>query len=132
MSARSIHGDSWHGALNDGWHFDHPSWDDVENAIVRLDAKTYTLVTIQGVGEQHMGIGGGAGHYVVYATFDGNDFWNLLNSETKDGLVLLNAGGQEGEYSRKQVLDLQSVLIAARAFFSDSRLDSGLQWERQS
>ncbi|TKD09384.1 Imm1 family immunity protein [Polyangium fumosum] len=131
MSAISIHGDSWRGIQNDEWQIHMPSWDDVDNAIRRLDAKRYTILTIQGPEEQHLAIGGGAGRYVVYATFDNYQFWNLLGDSADGGMVLLNAGGQEGDYPTVQVVGLQQARSAARSFFVDLKLEPSLQWEKQ-
>jgi hypothetical protein len=131
MSALAIHGDRWRGVLNDEWHVDDPSWDGVSQAIQRLDAKTFTIVTIQGPGEQHLAVGGGAGRYVVYATFDNCDFWNLLTGTSDDGTVLLNAGGQEGDYPACQIVDLDQTQKAARAFFVGLQLEPSLRWEKQ-
>ncbi|MDC3982186.1 Imm1 family immunity protein [Polyangium jinanense] len=131
MSALSIHGDKWHGVLNDEWHVDRPSWDDVDKAIRRLDAKTYTIVTVQGPGEQHLAIGGGSGRYIVYATFDNCEFWNLLSTDSTNGMVLLNAGGQEGDYPAAQIVDQEQARTAARTFLLDLRLEPSLRWERQ-
>jgi hypothetical protein len=131
MSGLVIRGDSWRGVLNDGWQVDNPSWDDVKKAIQRLDAKTYTIVTIQGPGEQHLAVGGGAGRYVVYATFDNFAFWNLLNAAVGDGMALLNAGGQEGDYPVGQIVDLTQAQTAARAFFIGLQLEPSLRWEKQ-
>jgi hypothetical protein len=127
----SIHGDNWRGVLNDEWHVDDPSWDDVSHAIQRLDAETLTIVTIQGPGEQHLAVGGGAGRYVVYATFDGCDFFNLLTVACDGGMVLLNAGGQEGDYPARQIVDVDQARAAAKAFFVGRQLEPSLRWEQQ-
>lgn len=131
MSALAIHGDSWRGVLNDEWHVDAPSCDEVSKAIERLDAKAFTMVTIQGPGEQHLAVGGGAGRYVVYATFDNCDFWNLLAATVDDRTVLLNAGGQEGDYPACQIVDLDQAQRAARAFFEGLQLEPSLRWQKQ-
>lgn len=131
MSAVVMQGDSWRGVLNDEWHVDDPSWDDVSRAIQRLDAKTFTMVTIQRPGEQHLSVGGGGGQYVVYATFDNGDFWNLVSRTVDDGTVLLNAGGQDGEYPARQIVDLHQAQTAARAFFENTQLEPSLCWQKQ-
>lgn len=89
----ALHGDGWRGVLSDDWHVEAPFWNDVKQAIERLDAKTFTIVTIQGPGEQHLAVGGGVGRYVVYATFDNCEFWNLVAATESDSTVLLNVGG---------------------------------------
>lgn len=108
MNARSMHGDNWDWALNDEWRLEGPSWDNVDRALQRLDATTHTLVTIQGAGERHMAIGGGAGRYVGYATFDNLEFWNLLASHREDGLVSLNAVVRRATTLRHRSLTLRA------------------------
>jgi len=133
MSALAIHGDKWRGVLSDDWRVEHPSWDQLNEAIQRMDAKVYTLVTIQGPGEQHLAIGGGAGRYVVYATFDNYEFWKLLDATAvrTDSPVILNAGGQEGDYPAREIVDLIQAQTAARSFFARRELDPTLSWEKQ-
>jgi hypothetical protein len=131
MNASRISGDRWRGMLNDEWHVDQPSWDEAEDAIRRLDASTYTIVMIESIGEQHLAVGGGAGRYVVYATFDNYDFWNLLGDGGAGGRTLLNAGGQDGDYPVRQIVDLEQACRAARTFFLGLRLDPSLWWEKQ-
>ena len=48
-----------------------------------------------------------------------------------DGTVMLNAGGQEGDYPAGQIVNLDQVQTAARAFFVGLQLEPSLQWERQ-
>lgn len=126
-----IHGDCWDGVLNHEWHIDGASPEDMERALERLDARTYTMLTIQGDGEQHLTIGGGAGRYVVYATFDNEEFWNLLSTQRADGVVLLNAGGQEGDYPANQIVSLEQARVAGQAFLLRRQLDPGQRWDRQ-
>jgi hypothetical protein len=126
-----IYGDRWNGVLNDEWHIDTPSVDDLNRVLDRLDAKIYTMVIIQGFGEQHMAIGGGAGRYVVYATFDNEEFWSLLAPRAGDSIVPLNVGGQQGDYPATQVVNLEQARAAAQRFFLQGELDSGQKWDRR-
>ena len=131
MIVPTLHGDRWSGADDASWQVVDPTWDDAQQAIERLDATVFTLVTIGGPGEQHLTIGGGSGRYVVYATFDNWDFWNLLGANPDGAPILLNAGGQEGDYPARQVVDKDRALRAARTFFTSLQLDPTLQWEQQ-
>jgi hypothetical protein len=130
LRAFAIHGDCWSGVLSDDWNVEDPSWDDVSKAIQRLDAKTFTMVTIEGPWEQHLAVGGGAGRHVVYATFDNYEFWSLLGHESMDGTVLLTAGGQEGDFPARRIVDLDQARIAARAFFIGLQLEPSLRWAK--
>jgi hypothetical protein len=69
-----------------------------------------------------MAVGGGdSGRYVVYATFDNANFFTLLSLDQSEGKLLLFVAGQEGDYDKEIVVDLQSALTAAKTF-ADGRL----------
>lgn len=131
MSKCRIHGDCWDGIDNTEWHVLSASAEDLDQALDRLDARTYTMLTIAGDGEQHLAIGGGGGRYVVYATFDNERFWNLLRSEPVDGVELVTAGGQEGEYPAMQVVTLSQARAAGRVFLDAGKLDPDQEWGEQ-
>ncbi len=128
---RRIDGDRWEGVVNHGWIVDHASSTDLNRAIDRLDARIYTIVTIQVDGERHLTIGGGAGQYVVYATFDNEEFWNLIRSEPSAGTVRLNAGGQEGDFPAAQVVNKEQARAAGNRFLNECLLDPVQQWQKQ-
>jgi hypothetical protein len=128
---RRIEGDRWDGLSLNEWMIDDASVSDFDAALDRLDASTFTNVMIAGDGEEHMGIGGGAGRYIVYATFDNEDFWNLMRNEPATGTVLLNTGGQVGDYPASQVVTVEQARTAGRTFLLSGKLDPGLRWEKQ-
>lgn len=130
-SCCDISGDHWVGSANHEWRVDSPSSDDLERALNRLNAKEYTSLCIEGDGERHMMVGGGGSKYVVYATLDNEEFWNLIAVEAKEGVVSLNAGGQEGDYPANQIVDLKQALHACLAFLATQELDADLKWEQQ-
>jgi hypothetical protein len=108
---------------------DNPSWQDIEATINALDGKLRTVITIGGEGEAHMAVGGGSsGRYVVYATFDNANFFTLLSSDRSEGKLLLFVAGQEGDYDKKIVVDLQSALTAAKTFAEHGKVDTTLEW----
>jgi hypothetical protein len=78
-----------------------------------------------------MGIGGGGGRYVVYLTYDNDEFWNLVGSGPADAVVVLKAGGQEGEYAGNQIVDLNQARAAGLVFLRDLGRDPAQRWERQ-
>ncbi|NTX39367.1 MULTISPECIES: Imm1 family immunity protein [unclassified Myxococcus] len=124
-----IHGDRWEGLMLHEWKVDRASSADLERALDRLDARSHTMVTILQEGEQHLTMGGGAGQFVVYATFDNNQFWNLLRSQPATGTTLLNVGGQEGDYPAEQIVTKEQALAAGLAFLDTGRLDPSQQWQ---
>lgn len=126
-----IHGDRWQGVLNHEWRIDRASPSDLEHALDQLDGRIHTMLSIQGEGEHHLAIGGGAGQYVVYATFDNEQFWNLQRSQPASGTILLNAGGQEGDYPAEQVVTKEQARAAALTFLDVGQLDPTQRWLKQ-
>lgn len=125
--------DNWEGVYCGEDEIRHPSLADIDQIVDALDAKVRTLVTIYGQDGCYLTIGGGSGQYVVYASICDEQLWNLLSSgEDKDkGTVLLNAGGQEGDFPLRQVVSKSQMLQATHTFFLTGQLDSTLLWEKQ-
>ena len=129
MYAKALWTDYWRGTACDGDQIAHPSVEDIEVAITRLDGKYRTIVTIKGDEDAHLAVGGGAsGQYVVYATFDNKRFSTLMSAEPSDSQTLLLVGGQQGDYPRNIVVDLPLALAAANAFAETGQIDPGLRW----
>lgn len=111
----TIRGERWEGTFNHDWSIEDASATDFVRGLDQLDARVHTLVTVRREGEQHLSIGGGAGQYVVYATFDNERFWSLIRSEPATGIVMPNAGGQEGDYPASQVVTKEQARGAGLA-----------------
>lgn len=124
--------DNWKGIYCSEDEIKHPSLADIDQIVDALDAKVRTLVTICGQDGCDLTIGGGLGQYVVYASIGDEQLWNLLSGDDKDKVtVLLNAGGQEGDFPLRQVVSKSQMLQAAHTFFLTGQLDSTLLWEKQ-
>ena len=126
--------DKWTGVLCYEDETLTPTADDVNQAVQALDAKTRTLVSLYGRDGAHLTIGGGTGQYVVYASSSDEQLWNLVadTGEAQSGVVMLNAGGQEGDFPARQVIAKPQALQAAQTFLQTGALDSSLRWERQT
>lgn len=131
FSQHAIHGDRWDGLENEEWRIENPSRADLEQALLRLDGRVFTMVIVAGLGEKHLSVGGGDGRYVVYATFDNLDFWNLLRPKALEEVVLVNCGGQEGEFPAKQVVSIDQAKAAGITFLELGELDPSQLWEKQ-
>jgi hypothetical protein len=111
-------------------YIENQDWSQIEAAIRELDAKSKTLVTLGVDDETYMTIGGGgAGKYVVSATFDNMSFHNLVDLSKPDETQKLIVGGQEGIYPAKVCVDLLPCLVAARTFAESGKLDTLLDWQ---
>jgi Immunity protein Imm1 len=130
MPVRRLIGDKWEGISNEEEIIENPTSFQFKRMFDRMDAKTYTMLTLQSDGECHLAIGGGAGQYVVYATFDNHVFWNLVRREGGSGTVMLNAGGQEGDYPARQIIDAEQTRQAGLSFLQSGQLDQALTWEK--
>lgn len=124
-------GDQWSGVFNQQWQSESPTSEDFLSALRSLDESRHTMLTIQAGDEAHLTVAGGNGRYVVYATFDNEEFWNLLGSDSSTETVMLNAGGQEGDFPTRQIVDLDKALSAGLVFLESRQLDPSQQWERQ-
>jgi hypothetical protein len=130
MKSMGISGDRWEGRTTDSWRIDSATSDDLDRALRRLDAELYTLVTVDGDGEAHLCVGGGAGRYVVYATFDNEEYWNLMSDVPASGIVMLTTGGQVGDFPAAQIVSLDQALRAADAFLHGQHLDPAQTWRQ--
>jgi hypothetical protein len=131
MKNITLTGDQWSGVYNQEWQRKNPTKDDFAGALSNLDASRHTMLTIRIDDEAHLTIAGGDGRYVVYATFDNEEFWNLLGSDTSTEVVMLNAGGQEGDFPARQLVELNQAMSAGLIFLGSQKLDSSQKWERQ-
>lgn len=124
-------GDKWSGVLNHEWRIDPATQPALDEALNKLDARNFTMLTLQGKGETHLVVGGGDGRYVVCVSLAKDEFWNLLSLDPAEGVVLLNAGGQEGEFPARQVVGMKQARDAAQFFLATCQLDSTQKWLRQ-
>jgi hypothetical protein len=92
-------------------------------AVRRLNGKNTTNIIVD-LGSKHLTIGGGnEGRYIAFLTqikAGEETFFNLLSSRApaeanKEELGVI-AGRQYGLYPRRQVVDLKTVVLAARHF----------------
>jgi hypothetical protein len=131
MYVVSMTTDSWTGTDSSDEEIVNPSWSDIEARIVGLDAAKYTMVTLRGDDPAYLVVGGGVGKYVVYATFDNNQFLAVCSKTESNSRTLLYIGGQEGDYPDNIVVDASLALTAAKTFFESGQLDKSLRWQNK-
>jgi len=79
-----------------------------------------------------MSIGGGeSGKYIVNITFDNVSFHNLVDPSKPDAIEKLVVGGQEGNYSGRMCVNLETALLAAQTFTVSGQLQISLSWEEE-
>jgi hypothetical protein len=108
---------------------ENPSWNDIETAIRALDnadRNDLYLTPIHASPDTFIGVGGGAGRYIVHESEGGKRFPTLSNPDSTDErLEPLCVGGQLGEYPARWIVDLQRALAAAREFYEARTFDCG-------
>jgi len=126
--------DSWNGVLCDEVETSTPTVSEMESAVDALDAKVRTIVCLHSPSGAQLTIGGGAGQYVVYGSTPDEQLWNLIadSGGERSGVVILNAGGQEGDFPARQVVARPAALRAVRTFGETGKLDPTLHWEEQA
>ena len=89
----------------------------IEKGIRELNGTSKTFVTLGADDGCYMSIGGGeSGKYIVNVTFDNVSFYNLVDPSKPDAIEKLVIGGQEGNYSAKMCVKLETALLAAQTF----------------
>ena len=115
MYISSICCDDWVGLSSEHKTVENPTWADVEAPIRALDGARRTVVALEGEGEKHLCVGGGSlGRYCIYATFDNERFFTLAFGDQPETAVMLNVGGQEGDYPSNTIGDIATVLVASK------------------
>ena len=117
----------------------NPTWQQVESAIRALDAADYNdIMMIPVVANEGtwLAVGGGAGRYVVTGSIEHNRFPTVVREpgiglkrhEEENEMVMV--GGQEGDYPRRWIVDLETAMRAARAFHLTGEFGGGrILWE---
>ncbi|WP_375468242.1 Imm1 family immunity protein [uncultured Nostoc sp.] len=122
--------EDWIGNQNRGSVEQAQSWLEIEAAIKELDGHRKTLVTLETDGETHMAIGGGIQKYVVYVTFDNENFYYLVDLSKSNTDETVIVGGQEGVYPAKSCIDLNTTLKAAKTFAELGIMEESVIWKQ--
>ena len=122
--------EDWQGSQNRGSVKTAKEWQQVEVAINQLDGLHRTLVTLEAEGETHMAIGGGEGKYLVYLTFDNEQFHYVVRPYHQNIDESLVVGGQEGIYPAKLCVDKETAMKAAKTFAERGAMEKSVIWER--
>ena len=124
--------ENWVGNQDECELIESPTWSQIEQAIRELDRKSKTLVTLGADDECYMSIGGGeSGKYIVNVTFDNVRFHNLVEPSKPDAIEKLVVSGQEGNYSARMCVSLETALLAAQTFTASGELQISLSWEEE-
>ncbi len=107
-----------------------PDLEKIVASVSSLDGESCSLLTLYGADGDHLCVGGGNGQYVLYVTYDDERFHSLLSGDDET-LVQVVAGGQSGDYQRRQVVSLDTALKATRRYAMDGQLERSVSWQEQ-
>lgn len=131
-----MHGDEWSGVHTKDWEVP-ASAEALDFYLARLDAEVFTFLSLEGAqptgddGVRYLGVGGGAGQYIVFHQVSDSEFWNLLRPDAGEGTVSLNTGGQVGDFHARQVVDLATARTACLWYLENEGRCPTLTWEHQ-
>jgi hypothetical protein len=108
-----------------------PSQRDVEHAVQKLDGNEYNDLYLRTTdGDTFLGIGGGAGRYMVAICEHAERFGQLVNAQDpSDVAEHIMCGGQLTEFPRRHLVDLQTALTAAAHYLATAEAAPMLSWE---
>ena len=104
----------------------------IKQGIRELNGTSKTFVTLGADDECYMSIGDGeSGKYMVNITGDKVSFHNLVVPSKPDAIENLVVGEQEGNYSGRMCVNLETALWAAQKFTVSGQLQISLSWEEE-
>jgi hypothetical protein len=109
-----------------------PQWSQIEAAIRALNNDNLNDIYLQPASEPtdtFLGVGGGAGKYLVTGAVRGATFPTLVDDTSDDeSLTPLVVGGQLGEFPARWLVSLEAAIAAVRAFYDSGGFDCGVKW----
>lgn len=130
MSIAFLQWDEWSEAVDNGSKELNPSWEQVEAAILSLDGISRTIVKLTLDEDAYLIVAGGSDeNYMVFATKDNGVLSHLTDESKPASRILLDVGGQPGEYAAKRCVSSGTALAAAKTYFENGQLRSDLKWE---
>lgn len=110
-----------------------PDWPTIERAIRNLnevDRNDIYLHPDKNDLETYLSVGGGNGRYVVSGSVRNLTFSTVVDPQkSATEKELLYTGGQDGWYPSNCVVDLETALHAAKAFYESGTFGTGVNWQ---
>ena len=117
----------WVGPSMQATELERPQWEVVDEAIRALDNASRNdiyLTPSRADPETYLAIGGGAGRYIVTGSVKNKEFPTVIDpAKGTEPVEIIVVGGQSGRYPANWVLDLDTALRAARAFYATGRFE---------
>jgi hypothetical protein len=126
-----LHYDKRISVYNSGGKIQVNTFDKIKNILDRINQKVYTEVVI-GTDNEYLSIGGGNENYIVFCAIN-EKYYNLLNKNCINIFEEINlvAGGQEGSFSQRQIVNYDLMIQACEYYFINNGMDKNLIWEEE-
>lgn len=111
----------------------NPTLYDVLRSVDKLNGKDITMLNLLCEEENHLlCIGGGKEDYILFITFDNENF-DSLNDESKSSLKEkeLIVGGQLGDYPENLCNSKSDIVKAVTYFFETGKPNPALSWIKE-
>ena len=108
-----------------------PSWDEVADAIERLNGATFNDLFLQladAVAETCLVVAGGPDAFLVFVCVANQEFHEAIDPSAGDGSVTMVVGGQQSTFRRRELIDREHALVAAHTYFDTATLDASITW----
>jgi Immunity protein Imm1 len=110
---RTLFTDHWIGVRSRETAIEAPTEEQLLDAVRRLDGHQRTLVSCNLLDGRNFMVGGGPTHYVVCLGDPETQHYDTLPGAGGDEWIAIRAGGQDGDYPAKEVVDRAQALEAA-------------------
>jgi hypothetical protein len=108
----------------------NPAWEEVEIALRALDGEFRTEVDLVGAAGTFSGGGGPGGYVAIFTRSDTDESYTLRAGLPGEDPVELVVAGQLGLFARDSVIQLETMIMAARTFFDSEKLPTSMGWTR--
>jgi hypothetical protein len=130
MKIQSMMLDKWTGPRCQDTTVQEPAWEEVEHAVLRLDANRYTCLSLLGINGVQLVIGGGGGQFVLTANLDDDTHLVAVDESKPKHDIELTVGGQTGIYTAQMIWGQSTALSVARLFSESNELDARMRWTK--
>jgi hypothetical protein len=106
-----------------------PSWPQVKRRIENLNTPENSMVILFARAGKELTVAGDMAHgFVVYISENDDHKYVLAPPERRKGKEIIVIGFQPGEYARRILVDRETAISVAEAFFRSGQADGRVEW----
>jgi hypothetical protein len=111
---------------------ENPPWNVVEAAVRSLDGEQRDGLVLQGTGQSYMAVSGGENNrYAIVGHLEGCGEFICASGVEGGPAQDVVVAGDYNSFESKHVIDIETALLAAKAFFEHGLLCNDLRWEKE-